>query len=286
MKHNVGILFKILNLALFTVMSLCLMKVDKNIHRMQVFFTIACAAFITMLPIILWKHKKIPKIKNVKAYLARSIFNVLGMVTWIEALRFLSGNDATAITFMIPIFTAILAIIFLKEKANLKCFGAIFVSFVGAYMIVKPTAGIISHGAMIALFSALMWACHDIVCKIQASTEDKFVQTFYTFLIMLFFSMPFALPVMQKVSNTELFQISIVGVLSAANVTVLFLAYKFAPVNLLMPFSYLRLIFMAIATYMLFGEVLSTNSMIGAFIIATSSIYIFQQQQKGKISVV
>lgn len=74
-----------------------------------------------------------------------------------------------------------------------------------------------------------------------------------------------------------------IGILSVINVTVLFLAYKFAPIYLLMPFSYSRLIFMFVGSYLVFNIQPNYHLFLGAAVIALTSFYIFHQTHKGKI---
>jgi drug/metabolite transporter (DMT)-like permease len=198
------------------------------------------------------------------------------MVSWLEALSRISANDATAVSYMTPVITSLLAVLFCGERLNYKCALAILASFIGAYIIIVPNGySMISEGGMIALFAAVMWACYDIVCKLQTTSQDKFAQTFLTFLYTVIISLPFALSSWQPFDLSDLKIISVVSILSIMNVTVLFLAYKHAPINILMPYSFLRLVMMATATFILFGETIKNRTLVGTTIIIMATLFVF-----------
>lgn len=283
-QYNLGIALKLVNLGLFTILSLLFHFITQPLHKIQVFFLVSLFAAAFFLPWIILNKIKFLGLHNIKQYCLRAIFNVIGMITWIEALNNLNLNQATAISYIIPIFTTILAIIFCNEEFNLKCFTAITASIIGMYIIIAPSnVGLFSYGTTIAILSSLIWACHDIVCKKQASTEHYLTQGFYLFVLTSIFLAPFAWIIWQPLNINNLYYIILLGIVSATNVIVLFLAYKFAPIGLLMPFSYCRLIFMAFATYILFNHTLAWNTVLGSIIICSASAYIFYQQQKGKL---
>ncbi len=288
--YTAGIVMKLLNLCLFTCMSIFSLHLSSSISLIQAFFIVACIACFFMLLFLLYMfllygNKEIFKLHDVKLSVIRSLFNVIGMLYWLEALRCLGGNDATAIGYMTPIFTLILAYIFCNEIPTFEIVGAILVGFLGMYIIVQPTLShIISYGAAFGIISALGLAMHDVLCKKQTLKEHYATQSFYQFLNIAIITAPFALYNWTTVSSSDVLYITLMAFVSVFNVIVLFFAYKLAPVMVLMPFSYCRLIFMAVATYALFGDVPSQNSIVGAVIISIASSYIFYTQSKMKVT--
>lgn len=284
-NYSLGILLKITNLFLFTCLSLWISKSTINIPPVQIFFLIAVGCIILMLPFMVYtKRLNIDKVFS-KYYLFRSLFNIAGMVSWIEALNRISANDATAVSYMTPIITSLLAVVFCGERFNYKCAFAILIGFVGAYIVIVPDSyNMVSQGGMIAFISSCMWACHDIVCRKQTVSQDKYSQTFITFLYTTVISFPFALSSWQPFDSFDL-MVAIVGsIISIANVTVLFLAYKYAPINILMPFSFLRLVMMTVANFILFGETIKSRTLLGASIIIVAALFVvFSMNRQEKV---
>ncbi|WHQ46665.1 MAG: DMT family transporter [Candidatus Midichloria sp.] len=284
-NYSLGILLKILNLLLITIYSLLLIKFSKGFAVSHFCFLIAAIAVVILLPIVLFFKINLKLTRRAfKLHVLRALLNCGGIMSWVLALRYVGANEATAISYTIPIFTSILAWFYCEERLNGKCIIGIFFGIIGTLIVLQPSFNVTTLGVLYAAFSACMWACYDVICKKQTTTEHYLKQVFFNFLFTALILLPLALLDWQKVTTRNLFEISIISLLSATNVVVLFLAYKLAPLILLMPFSYLRLLFMAAATYLLFGEVLRSETILGVLIISVSSWFIFWQQHKGKIN--
>ena len=120
---------------------------------------------------------------------------MLGFLTWFKALQLIGINEATAISYMIPILTLLLSTLFTEEKLNILCLVGVLISFFGMYVIILPNLSEVmtSIGSIFALFSAVMWALYDIVCKLQTKTEHYLVQTFYVMFFTIIILLPFIL---------------------------------------------------------------------------------------------
>ena len=284
--YSLGIGLKIINLILITVQSLLLVKFSKDFSSPHFCFLITSVGAFLLLPFILLLkiNLKLTKYSFV-LHILRAIFNCSAITSWILALKNLGANEATAVCYTIPIFTSILACFFCKEKLDYRCVLGICFGVIGTLIILKPSFSVNHVGALYAIISAFSWACYDIVCKKQTKTEHYLRQVFYNFLFSTLILLPFAIFNWRDINLVHLVYISIISILSATNVVVLFLAYKLAPLILLMPFSYLRLLFMSVTTYFLFEEVLSNNTILGVILISCASAFVFWKQHKGKISI-
>ena len=284
--YSLGIGLKIINLILVTVYSLLLLRFSDGFTLSHFCFFITAIGTSLLLPLILLLRINLRLTKrSFILHILRAIFNCGAIITWILALKNLGANEATAICYTIPIFTSILAWIFCQEKLDYRCVIGISLGIVGALIVLNPSFNINPIGAVYAIISAFLWACYDVICKKQTKTENYLRQVFYNFLFSAVILSPFAILSWRDIDLINLVQISIISILSATNVVVLFLAYKFAPLVLLMPFSYLRLVFMAMATYILFGEAVSQNTVLGVVIISLASALILWQQYRGKINI-
>ena len=116
-------------------------------------------------------------------YVCRGLANACGMLLWLYSIQHIPINIATSISALIPIFTTILAIYFLKEKMTYKIFGALIIGLMGFLILLKPTSAHSWLGIAAAMLSALMWAIHDIIAKYQSNTDSWAVQAFYTYIV-------------------------------------------------------------------------------------------------------
>jgi len=283
-SYSIGIVLKIINLLLITIYSILLIEFGKSCSAPQLCFLIVAIGVMLLFPLllILRINLKLDR-RALKLHIFRAIFNCVGIVTWVIALRQIGANDTTAICYTTPIFTSIIAWYYCKEKFNTYCVAGLVIGMIGVSIVLHPSFNNSMSGTFSALVSSLMWACYDIVCKKQTETENFLRQVFYNFLLTAILLLPLAIFEWREVQIKSLFEIGFVSILSAVNVIILFFAYKSAPITLLMPFSYLRLFFMAIATYLLYDTILSEQAIVGVLIIITSTAIIFWQQHRGKI---
>jgi drug/metabolite transporter (DMT)-like permease len=282
-NHSLGILFKILNLIIFTIISLGLVHKSPKFKAIEEFYIICVSGTLFLLPWVIFTKGKYLKTKNLKGYLLRAILSIAGMTTWIEALKNLGPNEATLISYLIPLFTVLLASVIGEEKLHPTPFILILACLIIIFLALKPEIINMDYGLAIALLSALTWASYDLVCKKQTYTEHYLTQAFYTFIFALVLTFPFGIKAALNASPKDLLDVGILGILRVINIICLFVSYKFAPLNILMPFSYLRLPLMAFGTFLLYEKLPTTSISIAATLIIAINLYFFQLQNSGKI---
>ncbi len=278
---TVGIFLKLFNISLFTAISLLFKSVAGPFGTPEMCFMVMVFAALFILPASL--KIGVSMRSPISLYLIRAFTNALGISTWVYSISKIGANESTAISYIIPIITSILGVVLCKERLNYKYILATLTGFFGVYITSKPIQDLDLIGGCCILISCFSWAFHDITCKKQSGYgEHAVVQALHSFWMGALFLAPVAL--FSGRFGTELSDYSIlvvVAILSALNVSVIFLAYKFAPITLLMPFSYCRFPIMCIATYFLYGKIPTSESVIGSCIIICSSIFVFSQRKKG-----
>ncbi len=73
--------------------------------------------------------------------LARSVLPLLASVVMVLALRYIPLADATALTFVAPIFMTVLAGPLLGERAGARRWAGGDLSFAGVIIVVRPVSG-------------------------------------------------------------------------------------------------------------------------------------------------
>ncbi len=212
----------------------------------------------------------------------RAGLGFMAMSSWFYSLSILPLNVATALSFMTPVFSTVFAVWFLKEKAGLRRWLAIGISFVGVVIILRPDAQSFTYAALIVLFSSSLMALAGIFVKSLTRTEPSETIVFYMAALMTPLSLPMALPVWQPVSQSLWAGVFIIALLSTLAHLFLTRAYLHADLVVLLPFDFTRLIFTALVAWPVFGEVIDSYTVAGALIIMAASIYIVRHETMGK----
>ncbi|AIF81577.1 hypothetical protein I862_05105 [endosymbiont of Acanthamoeba sp. UWC8] len=283
-NYNFGISLKLLNLLFFTSSTLLFLSLKTSIPTFQIFFLISVTGLAIMFPWLLVVKEERLKVKSYKLYAYRALCNIMGMVSWVEALKYISLNEAYSIDYMTAIFTTILAVLFCNEKLSLKSFIILLISSFGVYIIISSDYTVnLNDGTTIGVFATFMWSCYNIICKLQSS-EDIVAQTFYTFLFTVILSLPIALFIWKPITYDELSTIPVLAFLTIFSSITLFSAYKSTPIVILMPFTFSKVLFIEFGMYIFFEDAISKHALIGIIIILIAMGYFFHQQYKGKVS--
>jgi drug/metabolite transporter (DMT)-like permease len=259
---------------------------DMGMSATQIVFIRNLLAMSILLPFVLFKRKEIDlKIQNPKLYTLRIVVGITSMILWFEGLGRLPLANATALSFTTPIFVSILAVLLLKEKMGWHRWLAVFIGFVGALIILRPSSESFNNASFYIIAACMFQACALIIVKKMISRETPFNMMFHMHLWMGVVSAPLAFVAWTELSRAELLWCYLIAALSIIGQYGIAKAYSLVEVTLTLPFDFTRLIIAATIAYFAFAEVPDVYSFIGAGIIIISSTYIaYRETRKVKIA--
>lgn len=90
---------------------------------------------------------------------------------WLVAVTMIPLAQVISIEFTLPIWTAILAVLFLGERMNAYKVAAIILGLVGVLVIVRPATGSVDPGQLISLAAAVGFGISVVLVKTLTRTE-------------------------------------------------------------------------------------------------------------------
>jgi drug/metabolite transporter (DMT)-like permease len=230
--------------------------------------------------------------------MTRGVVGSLAMFLGFYAIVALPLADAQAISFSRNLFLVPLAAFILAEAVGPRRAIAAAVGFVGVLIMLRPgmEAGIgqgggdgagmvLSLGAAAALGHAFLVALATVLVNIASRYDGPVTLMFYTNIVSVTL---IALPtifVWQTPNVTELAMLVAMGVLATASHNCFIRAFAMGEASVIAPVDYSRLIFAALAGWLVFASVPDIYTIIGAAIIVSSSFYIVRREaglQKGE----
>tara|TARA_B100000902_G_scaffold206597_1_gene196834 strand:+ start:77 stop:967 length:891 start_codon:yes stop_codon:yes gene_type:complete len=255
----------------------------EGVHPLQIAHARFLFSFILL--VSFWYIFK-PKVKfsNVKLHLLRSIFGWLGVSILFTSILYIPVSDATALTFLNPIFAMIFAVLIFKEKVGLIRWGAALISFSGGLLLLRPSLDLsVDPVALLCLFGALIMGLEIICIKILSGKDSVFtiliLNNFFamcigTLVVPFFFVLPGFL---------ELSILVTIGIFMLTGQFCFINSLKGAETSFLMPFFYTTLIFVISLDLIIFNSLPDKISYIGAFIIIFGSIIVAFREWRVKL---
>lgn len=204
-------------------------------------------------------------------HLIRAIASYLALLSGYYALTLIVLSDAVALQFTLPIFTALMAIVLLKERVGIYRWGAIGAGFVGVLIIVRPGFEAINLGILLALAAA---ACHgvgDSMAKLISRTDPTSRIVFWGFAIQLPIS---AIPmpwVWVTPGVSDIAPLLGFGAVAIAAQWCLTKSFSLADASLVSPVLFLRLPFVAAIGFFFFDQSTDIWTWAGAGVIFIST---------------
>jgi len=212
------------------------------------------------------------KTNRLSGHITRSVTGLAAMYCFFYAIANLPLAEAVLLNFSSPIFTAIIAIIWLGEKASRKLLLTIVIGFAGICLILKPGIGILSTAALVGLISAIFAAMAMVTIRDLSKTEPTRRIVFYFSVTATLIS---AIPMFwywQTPDLKPLLAMVFAGFSATMGQLLLTHGYSLAPAAKVSPYSYNTILFAAIYGWIFWSETPDILTLLGALLIICAGI--------------
>jgi drug/metabolite transporter (DMT)-like permease len=206
-----------------------------------------------------------------RLHIGRTVFGWGGVTLMFAAVAYIPLSDASAISFMNPVFCMIFAIPLLGEKVGKWRWLAAAMAFVGALVLLRPGSGSFQLGGLIALSAAIIMGLELILIKKLADRERPFQILLTNNALGLCISTLAVLPFWTMPTGLQWAALAGLGCLMAAAQTCFINAMARADASFITPFSYITLLFATLYDALIFDVIPDAVSWIGAGIIITGA---------------
>ncbi|MHC4046941.1 DMT family transporter [Bradyrhizobium sp. 23AC] len=244
----------------------------------QLLFLRACAALLLLAPLIWRQRHDFVRLEQPWLQLFRVVLSTLEVAAFFLATVYLPLADVITYYLAGPIFVTAMSAIFLGEKVGWRRWTAILIGFCGVLIALRPSAQTVSLPALIALGGSLSFATLMLITRSLRKTPDivmassQFVGTF---------SLGAVLSAFHWVPPTS-GSLVIFALAGCVSVTALFCvnrSLKLAPASVVVPYQYSMIVWAVIFGFVVFGDVPSMATLIGAAIIIGAGFYIYLRER-------
>ncbi|WP_299137948.1 DMT family transporter [uncultured Tateyamaria sp.] len=205
-------------------------------------------------------------------HLARTVSGWLGVTLMFASVAYIPLADATAISFLNPVFGMILAIPLLGERVGKWRWLAAAIAFAGAMILLRPTPASFQPAALLALGAALVLGFELSIIKKLTGREGPFSILVVNNLLGMIVAGLAVVWVWQAPTGAQWALMAGIGGAMAVAQTCFVNAMARADASFVAPFSYGTLIFAALYDTIFYGVIPDGVTLLGAGIIITGAL--------------
>jgi len=277
-KNQLGFLYMFLSVCTFSVMDL-LVKWSSDYPTGEVLFF---RGFFGLLPTYFLipknKLKTFYTTKRSKEHLFRCLMGLMALIAIVIALRELPLAVVVSLSYAAPLFITVLSIFLLSEKVGISRWLAVMIGFIGVIIIAEPGFKGMNYLYFLPLIFCIGMAFVTITIRKLSTTEP-------IWLISIFFTITISIaglatiPMGWVMPNFQDFVLlALIGVTGGSANLFLTQSYKLSEVSLVAPLKYLALIFAIFFGYLIWNEIPTIKTLVGASLVILASLIIFKRE--------
>jgi drug/metabolite transporter (DMT)-like permease len=240
------------------------------LHPLQVSHARFVFAFIAIGSATLVMRPKFTK-PNLPIHVGRTIFGWGGVTLMFAAVAFIPLPDATAISFLNPVFAMLLAIPLLGERVGPWRWAAAGLALIGAMILLRPGPDTFQWAGLLSLGAAVLLGMEVIFIKKLADREPPIQILLINNALGLVIATLAVIPFWTMPTPGQWAALAGIGVLMAGAQTCFINAMGRADASFVTPFSYLTLIFAMLYDQLFFDQIPDFVSLTGAAIIISGA---------------
>ena len=216
--------------------------------------------------------------KRAGLHLLRCLSGLIALIAIFIALRKLPLATVVSISFAAPIFTTIFSIFLLNEKVGFYRWLAVSIGFIGIIIITEPGFDDLNIYYLFPIIFCLGLSYVAITIR-QLSTTEPVWLIALNFSIVITLASLFTIPfgwVMPNVKDLAL--LCMIGFFGGFANLWLSQSFKLSEVSLVSPLKYLALIFGIFFGYLIWDEIPTIRTLLGALLVIASSLIILRRE--------
>jgi drug/metabolite transporter (DMT)-like permease len=253
----------------------------KSYEIPQIVFLRYFFATLSLIPCMLAHGRHTFQTRHGVMHPVRAVMLTLGIAMYCFSLNKLPMTTVVTVDFTIPIFTLVLAHIFLKERISKARLFATLMGFVGILVTSEPAnTDFASYAVIFLVLAAILFAGLDVINKKFVVEEGILTMLFYTAIAALGLSAIPAWMCWERVLPLDWFLFIALGIGANLLLYCILKAFQRVGVSAVAPFRYVELLLSAAAGFLFFNEIPTSGTLLGACIIIPSTLYVILAEAK------
>ncbi len=210
----------------------------------------------------------------------RAFCEGLGTLIYLAALFKLPLANATAINLSSPMFIAVLAMVFLRERVDRARWLAIAVGFAGVLLVIQPRASGFNGYAWLALLATVIYACRDLLTrKVPAVTPSILVTLATAAGVWLMAVVVLIVEGWQPMHWRDVGLLGVASVFLSTGYYAVICAMRLGEVSVVAPFRYASLLWALALGYLVWGDIPNALAWLGIVLLIGAGLSMIHHQR-------
>jgi drug/metabolite transporter (DMT)-like permease len=263
----------------FSLMAVAVRELLGAMGVLEILFLRTLVTFVMVVGIVPRVGLAPLRTRRFPGHLGRALMHLGGQLCWMYAIAALTLATVFAIEFTMPVWVALLAVVFLRERMSPGRMVALACGLIGIAIILRPGLGAFHPAALVMLLGSLFYAGNMIMTKRLSATDSPYAVIFWMSASQLPITFAAALPGWVTPGLAELPWIVVIGAGSFVAHYSITRAMKLGDATLVVPIDFLRLPLIAVVGALFYGEPLEAAVFIGAALIFAGSYYSLMRER-------
>jgi drug/metabolite transporter (DMT)-like permease len=276
-----GILYMIAATLLFAISSaiakwqVAIYPIGEVMFFRSFFSLLVCALFI--LPVT---GLRVFVTQRPRDHLARGLSQSISQTFTVIALGLMPLAGAIAINFSAPLWSALLSVIWLKERAGPVRWAVLLFGFCGVLIVTDPGADSLQVGALFALANAIMYGSVTVAVRGMTKTESADTLLMWQMVTIAVFHALLLVFGVKRPTLADAAMLVSSGVANAIGQYLWTRALHLAPTTAVSPFYYFLLVWALAIGFVIWGDVPTIGLILGSVIVVVSGLFLLWHEAR------
>jgi drug/metabolite transporter (DMT)-like permease len=218
--------------------------------------------------------------RRIHVHFGRNLIHLLGQTLWVYSIGALTLATVFAIEFTMPVWTAILAAIFLHERLTAPRLVQLALGLAGVLIILRPGGGGFHPAALAMILGSLCYASSFIFTKRLSSTDSALAVLFWMAVIQTPISLALAIPHWVDPVARDVPWIMAVGFGAFWAHYCMTRSMMLVDATVAVPIDFIRLPLIAVIGALFYGEGFDPMVIVGAAVIFAGTYYSLSRERR------
>ncbi len=268
------------SIASFVLMMVSARQLTNHLTTVEILFLRSFVALVILL--VIWPRLGIEAYAThrLHLHLIRNVIHFCGQYAWVWGITLAPLAVVTAIEFTMPVWVALLAAVFLRERIASHRWVAIAGGIAGVLAIVHPGASAFGPAALIVLSGTFCYAGAVMIAKALLRTDQVTALVFYMSLLQLPMGLVGSVFVWVWPVWSDAPWIAAIGASGLTAHYAMGKALSLGDVSFVLPMDFLRLPCIALAALAIYGERIDGWTIMGALLILAANYWSVREEAR------